>query len=62
MGNNPITSAIGANKVTPTVSKVHICPNCDAPTVWDRDTVDPSKCFCCRCGNIEEISEEALLA
>ncbi|MGH2701386.1 MAG: hypothetical protein ACRDJB_10885 [Actinomycetota bacterium] len=47
--------------MTPTVSKVHICPNCDAPTVWDRDTSDPSKCFCCRCGNVEKISEEALL-
>ena len=47
--------------MTPIVNKIHLCPNCEAATVWCRDAQDPTRAFCCRCGEIEVLAEEALL-
>jgi ribosomal protein S27AE len=47
--------------MTPIIDKIHLCPNCNAATVWGRDALDPTKAFCCRCGEIEVLAEEALL-
>jgi hypothetical protein len=51
-GNGPVTSI---------VEKIHFCTTCDVTTVWCRDTKDPTKAFCCKCGEVEELAEEALL-
>jgi hypothetical protein len=51
----------GNGPVTPIVEKIHFCPTCDATTVWCRDTKDPTKAFCCKCGEVEELAAEALL-
>ncbi len=47
--------------MTPIVDKIHPCANCKTTTVWCQDTKDPTKAFCCKCGAVEEVAEEALL-
>jgi hypothetical protein len=47
--------------MTPIVDKIHHCSNCIATTIWCRDTRDPTKAFCCKCGQVEEVAAEALL-
>ena len=47
--------------MTPIVDKIHHCSNCNATTIWCRDTRDSTKAFCCKCGQVEEVAAEALL-
>jgi len=47
--------------VTPIVNKIHYCTTCNTDTIWCRDTRDPTKAFCCKCGEVEELAAEALL-
>ena len=47
--------------MTPIVNKIHFCTTCSVTTIWCRDTKDPTKAFCCKCGRVEELAAEALL-
>jgi hypothetical protein len=51
----------GTGPVTPIVNKIHFCTTCNTDTIWCRDTKDPTKAFCCKCGEVEELAAEALL-
>jgi hypothetical protein len=51
----------GNGPVTPIVNKIHFCTTCNTDTIWCRDTKDPTKAFCCKCGEIEDLAAEALL-
>lgn len=43
------------------VSNIHLCPTCNATTVWSLVATNPSKTFCCKCGEIEELDDKVLL-
>jgi|GEM_PF-2306064 endogenous inhibitor of DNA gyrase (YacG/DUF329 family) len=43
------------------VSNIHLCPTCKATTVWSLVATNPSKTFCCKCGEIEELDDKVLL-
>ena len=47
--------------MTAIVERIHFCTTCNATTVWCMDSRDTTKAFCCRCGEIEELADGALL-